>query len=83
MEIRLFPLYFDDDDINELANDAWQLRLFDDDQSTWYVYADRAVSEWFDETYGRQIWDYTNCNDIEKLVEEVARRAKMLLEGRE
>ena len=84
MEIHLSPLYIFEDDINEMANDALQIQLFDNDYSeTWYGYADRAVVEWFKDEGYEELLEYTVYNDVEALVEQVAYRAKKLYEGEE
>lgn len=84
MEIHLSPLYIFEDDINEMANDALQIQLFDKDYSeTWYGYADRAVVEWFKDKGYEELLEYTVYNDVEALVEQVAYRAKKLYEEEE
>jgi hypothetical protein len=78
MELRLIPFSVDEDDINEMASDTYQIWINDGREESFYNCANSAVWEYF-RAYGQSnIYDQIDCDDLNKLIEEVAKRAENL-----
>ena len=78
MELRLIPFSVDEDDINEIANDAYQIWIDSEHEESLYSCADSATWEYF-RSYGQSnIYDQIDSEDLDELIEEVAKRAENL-----
>ena len=79
MELKLIPFSVDEDDINEMANDAYQIWILNNKyEESFYSCADSATWEYF-RSYGQSnIYDQIDSDDLNELIEEVAKRAENL-----